>query len=171
MAHPLRRRLLDVLKVGGAATATVLADRTDQRVGNISHHLKVLAQAGLIAEDPSLAKDRRERWWRLVGSISWASPGPDAPASTQTIAVAAEAVNLDGHAARVRGWLMERDDTSWIRAAFATDTWMSLTHNELALVSDEINAVMRRWADRPVPDDGRARRSVFVFAHGVPAEP
>lgn len=172
MAHPLRRRLLDVLQVGGAATASTLADTTDQRVGNISHHLKVLDQAGLIVEDPSLAKDRRERWWRRVeGGLSWASPGPDAPASTQTIAGAAETVNLDGHVARVRDWLTERDDTAWIHAAFASDAWMSLTSEELAQVSDEINTVLRRWANREIPDDDQARRSVFVFAHGVPAKP
>ena len=37
--HPLRRRLLEVLGVDGPATASQLAARTDQLVGNISHHL------------------------------------------------------------------------------------------------------------------------------------
>lgn len=172
MAHPLRRRLLDVLAIEGAATASVLAERTGQRVGNVSHHLKVLDEAGLILEDPALARDRRERWWRRVeGGTSWATPGPDAAASRQAIAGAAEAVNLDGHVARVRAWQAERDDAEWIHAAFASDTWMALTAAELATVSEEVNTIFRRWGNRDVPDDGQERRSVLVFAHGVPATP
>ena len=45
MAHPVRRRLLSLLKVDGPATASVLADRTGQAVGNVSHHLRALAEA------------------------------------------------------------------------------------------------------------------------------
>ena len=48
MSHPLRRRLLDALSLDGPATASTLAEATGQAVGNISHHLKVLATAGLI---------------------------------------------------------------------------------------------------------------------------
>ncbi len=42
MTHPLRRRLLTLLKVDGPAMASTLAERTGQAVGNISHHLRVL---------------------------------------------------------------------------------------------------------------------------------
>ena len=61
MAHPLRRRLLDVLRVHGPGTASVLAERTAQAVGNVSHHMRILAEAGLVEEAPELARDRRER--------------------------------------------------------------------------------------------------------------
>jgi DNA-binding transcriptional ArsR family regulator len=60
MAHPLRRRLLSLLKLDGPSTASVLAQRTGQAVGNISHHLHTLAAADLIEEAPELARDRRE---------------------------------------------------------------------------------------------------------------
>ena len=74
MAHPLRRRLMDVLKVNGPATASMLATATDQAVGNVSHHLGVLASSGLIEEAPELARDRRERWWRLVSTaLRWST--------------------------------------------------------------------------------------------------
>jgi DNA-binding transcriptional ArsR family regulator len=66
LAHPYRARLMDALKVDGPSTATELARRTGQAVGSASHHLKVLHDAGLVAEAPELARDRRERWWRLV---------------------------------------------------------------------------------------------------------
>jgi len=41
-------------------------------VGSVSHHVRVLAEAGLVEEANELAKDRRERWWRLTSpSTRW----------------------------------------------------------------------------------------------------
>jgi DNA-binding transcriptional ArsR family regulator len=71
-SHPLRRRLMDVLKVDGPATATMLAGATEQAVANVSHHLKVLSGAGLIVEVPERARNRRERWWTLASTaLRW----------------------------------------------------------------------------------------------------
>ena len=58
IAHPLRRRLLDVLRVDGPSMPSVLARATGQAVANVSHHLRVLAEAGLIEEAPELARNR-----------------------------------------------------------------------------------------------------------------
>jgi DNA-binding transcriptional ArsR family regulator len=72
MANPFRSRILDALAVDGPSTASALAQRTGQAVGSASHHLKVLAETGLVVEAPELARDRRERWWRLVApSTRW----------------------------------------------------------------------------------------------------
>ncbi|GAA0945787.1 helix-turn-helix domain-containing protein [Kribbella koreensis] len=73
--HPLRHRLLDLLRADGPATASRLAEATGELVGNVSHHLKVLATAGVIAEVPELAKTRRERWWRVATAVdySWST--------------------------------------------------------------------------------------------------
>jgi hypothetical protein len=183
LAHPLRRRLIDVLSVEGPATVSALAERTGQRVGNISHHVKVLASAGFLVEDTDRARDRREHWWRTQpGSIQWASAGPGAEPSAAAVATAAEAVNLDQHVGRVRQWQTDRegDRQEWADAAFATDVWLRVTPAELAEVGEEIQQVLLRWSRRELPDDtddtddtdGRlGRRPVFVFAHGVPARP
>lgn len=64
LAHPMRRHILAVLRADGPATAGLLAARTGQAVGNISHHLRTLGACGLIEEAPELARDARERWWR-----------------------------------------------------------------------------------------------------------
>ena len=54
MAHPLRRRLLDVLKVDGPSTASMLAERTGPGVANVTQpsRLRVLADASLVQEGP-----------------------------------------------------------------------------------------------------------------------
>jgi DNA-binding transcriptional ArsR family regulator len=173
LSHPTRRRLMDVLKVYGPATAGVLADRTGQAAANASHHLRVLAAADLIAEAPELARDRRERWWRLVSpGLRWATGDFDDDPSRQAVASAAVSINLDRQISLVRAWYAARESRpAWDGAAFSTDKWLHLTPGELTEVEQEILAVIDRWAARDVPADGQTREPVFLFAYGVPAQP
>jgi DNA-binding transcriptional ArsR family regulator len=173
MSHPLRRRLMDVLKVYGPATASVLADRTDQAVANVSHHLKVLASADLIVEVPELAKDRRERWWRLVSpGLRWATGDFDDDPSRQAVADAAVSLSLDRHVGLARAWYAAREArAAWNGAAFSADRWLHLTPAELGELEREILGVLDRWERREVPDDGQTREPVFMFVYGVPAQP
>ncbi len=60
-----------VLTLKGPAVVGTLPEATDQAVGNVSDHLRVLASAELIEETPELARNRRERWWRLVSDAAW----------------------------------------------------------------------------------------------------
>jgi hypothetical protein len=48
---------------------------------------------------------------------------------------------------------------------------MRLTDGELAELGEQMIALVRRWGDRTLPDDGEQRRPVFVFARGVPGQP
>ncbi len=105
MTHPLRRRILDVLKVDGPSTVSALAGRLGQQPANVSHHLRVLRDGGLVEPAPELVRDRREagggwfrpvcagpaaisrtRWWlrRPKCLISNTTPGWCAPGSRQT---------------------------------------------------------------------------------------
>ncbi|MBE7187982.1 helix-turn-helix domain-containing protein [Jatrophihabitans endophyticus] len=175
MSHPLRRRLMDVLTVDGPATASMLAERTDQAVGNISHHMRTLADCELVEEAPELARDRRERWWRLAhASVRWSTANLPEGAATEVIEQAAVRTNLDRQFGYVEQWnAVDGPDerTYWRTGPFSTSHWLRLTDAELAQVADEITAVFDRWSDREVADDGAERRTVFAFAHGVPATP
>ena len=172
LAHPLRRRLLDVLKVDGPATATALAARTGQAVANVSHHVRMLQGADLVTEAPELARDGWERWWRLTSpTLRWSTVDfADDPAAA-AVAAAALSINLDHHTATVRAWYaVSEERPQWRTSAFSTDRWLRLTPAELAELSDELVAVLTRWAER-TPSDDADRETVFVFAHGVPAQP
>jgi DNA-binding transcriptional ArsR family regulator len=174
MSHPLRRRLLDVLKVYGPATASALAERTGQAVANVSHHMKVLAASKLVEEAPELARDRREHWWRLVSSgLRWSSDDFAGEPAAEAVAAAAQSLNLDHHVGQVRAWYAAGDDAraGWPEGPFSTDKWLRLTPAELTQLSAELIALLDRWADRDVPDDGARRDPVFVFAFGVPGQP
>ncbi|MFI7605245.1 ArsR/SmtB family transcription factor [Micromonospora sp. NPDC049366] len=174
MAHPLRRRLMDVLKVHGPSTVGQLAERTGQAPANVSHHLKVLAGAELVAEAPDLARDRRERWWQLVNrGLRWSNSDFDSDPAGRAVADAATSLNLDRHVSLARAWHAtdEATQAEWDDGPFSTDRWVHLTPEELAELGREMIDLLARWADREVPEDGRERKPVFVFAYGIPARP
>ena len=173
MANPFRSRMMDALKVDGPSTASALAQRTGQAVGSASHHLKVLSEAGLVEEAPELAKDRRERWWRLVDAGTRWSRGDFADdTAAVTAAYAAEALALQRQFERVQEWNANAATVPvWDDAAFATQNWMRLTPAELEQVAEEMVDVLLRWSSRAIPDDGQERESVYVFARGFPAQP
>jgi DNA-binding transcriptional ArsR family regulator len=174
MTHPLRRRLLSLLKLDGPATASLLAQRTGQAVGNISHHLHALAGAGLIEEVPELARDRRERWWRrTAGALRWSSADFADEAASDLVFRAAESLNLDYQVSLLRQWAQADDEehARWPAGPFSTDSWMRLTDAELAELGAEMIALIRRWADRELPADGQRRDPVFVFGRGIPGHP
>ncbi|MFC5666318.1 ArsR/SmtB family transcription factor [Kitasatospora misakiensis] len=175
LTHPLRRRLMDVMKLNGPATASVLSQTTGQAVGNISHHLRVLADAGLVEEVPELARDRRERWWQLVSNVvRWAHNDFEHDPATEAVADSAARLLLDRHMHFVRAWMVEResDGPDWRSGcSVSTETWMHLTPDEARRLAEELTTLLDRWASRPIPDDGQQRRPVFAFAHAVPAKP
>jgi DNA-binding transcriptional ArsR family regulator len=174
MSHPVRRRLLDALSVDGPSTITMLAARTGQASGNVSHHVKVLHEASLVEEAPEYARDRREHWWRVSAtSRRWSSTSFDEDGATAAVAEAAASLNLEHQVAKVRAWQAESEtaDRAWLDAAFSTDAWLQLTPEELKALSDQILELFKTWYARRIPDDGAQRTSVFVFARGMPSAP
>ncbi len=65
LAHPVRMRLLRLLREDGPSTATALGERIGQSSGVTSYHLRVLGEAGLVEEDSGRG-NRRDRWWRVA---------------------------------------------------------------------------------------------------------
>ncbi len=174
LAHPLRRRLLDLLRVDGPATASTLAEKTGQAIANVSHHLRVLGDSSLIEEAPELARDKRERWWRMpTGSLRWSTSDFDDDPAGQIIAQTLQQMSLEQHLKAVREWFGKdrAEQGEWSNGSFSADKWLRLTPQELFEFSEEINEVMHRWGRRETPDDGQAREPVLVFAYGVPAQP
>ncbi|GIH11378.1 transcriptional regulator [Rhizocola hellebori] len=174
LAHPLRRRLLDILRVDGPATASSLAEKTDQAIANVSHHLRVLGTSNLIEEAPELARDKRERWWRMpTGSLRWSTSDFDDDPAGQVIAETLQQMLLDQHIKILRDWYgKDRDEQGeWVNGAFSSDKWLRLTPQELFELSEQVGELFQRWGRREIPDDGQQREPVLVFAYGMPAKP
>jgi len=72
--HPLRRQVLRVVKENGTASATELCQRFDLPLSNVSYHVKVLVDLGVL----ELVRTRkvrgaRERFYRVAsgGQAEW----------------------------------------------------------------------------------------------------
>jgi DNA-binding transcriptional ArsR family regulator len=152
----------------------MLAEAAQERVGNVSHHIKVLADAGLIEEAPELAKDRRERWWRLIAqNTSWSTADVAGDPIAELVAGAAEQQNLAHQVGRLQRWYAQRDEYSeaWIRAAFSTNTWVCVSPEELEELSNRILALLDEYPVTPERTADPARHLTYIFAHGFPNKP
>jgi DNA-binding transcriptional ArsR family regulator len=134
MAHPLRLEILGVL-VEGPSTASRLGRRLGESSGSMSYHLRVLARAGAVVEDPELG-NRRERWWRR--------PDPFVLLPTDD--------DLEGRAitARMLGLFLARDEearrrlvtrdlgAAWRAGAFVGNWFLELTPEEADALAERL---------------------------------
>jgi DNA-binding transcriptional ArsR family regulator len=174
MTHPVRRRLIDLLSVGGPATVGTLADKTGQRVGSISHHLKVLAANGLIEEAPELARDRRESWWRIVkASWRWSVTNFEDDPAGEIIARAAEEQTLRSNFDKAKRWYDTRDEygPAWIEAAIVSTSWLKATPDELAELNTRMESLLHDFVAEQAGTPDAERESVYLFSYGMPVEP
>jgi DNA-binding transcriptional ArsR family regulator len=174
MTHPVRRRLIDLLSAGGPATVGTLADRTGQRVGSISHHLKVLAANGLIEEAPELARDRRESWWRIVqASWRWSVTNFEDDPAGEIIARAAEEQTLRANFDKAKSWYDTRDeyDPAWVEAAIVSTSWLKATPDELSDLNNRMVALLHDFVAQQKQAPDVERESVYLFSYGMPVKP
>ena len=144
LAHPLRLRILSILRIDGPATATSLARQLGQDSGNVSWHLRQLAEHGFIAEDTERGT-RRERWWyarHRSNEFDRASIAADAdssgPASLYLHHV------LDQCFERALAFLDEDWSVEWQQASAFSGWQIDLTPAELRALTEELAAVIDR---------------------------
>jgi DNA-binding transcriptional ArsR family regulator len=170
LAHPLRQRLLALLRSDGPATATRLAERLAESSGLTSYHLRKLAEVGLVAEDPDRGT-KRERWWRAVHDYTRWSPAtflgnPDAHRAS--VSFRREVYRWQWRL--IEQWLAGEQewDKAWVDAAGPSDNLLTLTPDSLRAMSAEIWAVVQRYRDNP-PAPGTSDAARVVWAqHLVP---
>ncbi|MEV1130465.1 helix-turn-helix domain-containing protein [Agromyces sp. NPDC049794] len=171
LAHPDRARIMDALAVDGPSTTGALADVLGVATGSASHHLRVLAEAGLVERAPQDPSDLRQRRWKLVSrGMRWsAGQFRDRPAAESAAAVA-DAVMLARQVERARAFL-DSAEPPWDDAAMSGHYWLRLSADELAQFGREVDELLLRWRRREIPDDGADRRSVLAFARAFPSRP
>jgi DNA-binding transcriptional ArsR family regulator len=166
LAHPLRLRLLGLLRTDGPATATTLAERVDESPALISYHLRSLATHGYVVEAPDLATDGRQRWWRTAhASMSWSQAEfLDTPErSAAAGALMAEIAARYGEVAR--GWVAESQDWSpdWIDAADMSDFRLELSADQVRALRSELHEVLERYRAVPPGSGAELVRSVVML--------
>ena len=170
-AHPLRLKLIGLLRAEGAMTATQAAARLGDTVPNCSFHLRQLAKYGLAERAPGA--DARERPWRATARYtSWESDSDD-PA-VRAAADQLETAIVGEYAQRAREYFARRaeEPADWRRAAGLGDVLTHVTADELAQLMIEIDAVMARFDDR-LEDPARrpaGARPVQIMRMAVPRD-
>lgn len=170
LAHPLRIRMIGLLRTDGAATATTLAKRLGESTGSTSYHLRQLAAYGLIEEDREHQGRGRERWWRSA----YTSTRYDV-AALEIDAETRGALEIFLHTAlaeeyrRAAAFLSERAEwpRPWREAADFSDYRLDLTPDRLKALTKELATVIERYLDDPGATSGDARE-VIVGVHAFP---
>ena len=70
LAHPLRLRILGLLRVEGPKSVGMVVEATGAASGSVSYHLATLAKHGFVVPAPELERDGRERWWRAAHEMT-----------------------------------------------------------------------------------------------------
>jgi DNA-binding MarR family transcriptional regulator len=170
-AHPLRLKLIGLLRGDGPMTATRAAARLGDTVPNCSFHLRQLAKYGLAERAPGA--DARERPWRATARYT-AWGGDSADPAVRAAADQLEAAILAEYTQRAREYLATRPEEpgEWRRAAGFGDVLAHVTAAELAQLTAEIDVLMARFDDR-LEDPGRrpeGARPVQIIRMAVPRD-
>jgi predicted ArsR family transcriptional regulator len=149
LAHPIRARLLALLRLDGPATSSLLADRLDTNSGATSYHLRQLAAVGLVNEDQTLGT-RRERWWRAThASHSWRESEHDADPDARAAADWLLRYTHRGYARSVEDWHDARSDwpRAWRDAAQQSDYLITVTARRLTELNRRIAELVNEYSD------------------------
>jgi DNA-binding transcriptional ArsR family regulator len=156
LAHPLRNRLLGLLRLNGPSTASQLARDVGESSGSTSYHLRQLAAYGFVEEADGHGT-ARERWWRARHRMtSWQAGDVVAQEGGAEVQDEMTRLQLDGHARTLEAWHVQKEelDPAWTAAASLSDYALRLRPDQARALADELEAVAARWlarhpADRP----------------------
>ncbi|MFD7444733.1 ArsR/SmtB family transcription factor [Streptomyces sp. NPDC059909] len=169
LTHPLRIRLLGLLRQDGPATASELAVRTGESSASTSYHLRVLAKYAFVTEAEH--RDGRERRWRAVHrTTSWSNEAMEATDESRAFAKASRGAQLAHLEQTFRQYdeavAAGRIGAEWLKPSGMSDDLVRLTPESLAELWRTVERRAGELAARDA-DDPRARQVILLVA-GVP---
>ncbi|NEA34285.1 helix-turn-helix domain-containing protein [Streptomyces sp. SID13031] len=166
LAHPMRNRMLGLLRMYGPATATTLAGRLGVNTGATSYHLRQLADAGLVVEDDSRG-NARDRWWKaahLGTSFDTGALLKSEPELTMGFLHGLGQVFAENMFRAIDE--QQTQSPEWLDASLITDYTFQLRPAELKSMLTEVQAVFEKYSTdltQPLPD-GAEQVSVQIQA-------
>ena len=141
LAHPLRMRVLGLLRVDGPSTATALGSTLGLSSGVLSYHLRQLERYGFVVEDPTRGTGR-DRWWRAAHRSTTFGSLRDDPA-THGAADSFTAELADRTAERLHEAVREQHQwpTEWRDTFDLSDLVLDLTPSEARQLMTDLVAV------------------------------
>lgn len=174
LAHPVRLRMLGILRLDGPATATTLATRLGLNTGATSYHLRQLAQHGFIVDDESQGNGR-ERWWKAAHqSTRTEAPAPDDDAAWEELDAYAQTV-----ATVYTEWLQRAVEErpllpiAWREASTMSDYHQRLTPASAKRVLEKLDDLLSEIGDEDDPEaaDFVVQISAYVRPGQVAGDP
>jgi DNA-binding transcriptional ArsR family regulator len=167
LAHPMRNRILGLLRLNGPATATTLADRLGVNTGATSYHLRQLADAGLVLEDDSRG-NARDRWWKAAHRSTYFDQNElmeTEPELTQSFLHGIAQIYAENMFRAVDE--LQTQTPEWRDASILTDFAFHLTADQLKAMKDQLQAVLDKYStDLTEPlAEGAELVSVQIQAH------
>ncbi len=161
LSNPIRRDILHALTARRYARATDLASDLGLPSNKISFHLRVLADARIIEEDPTHARDRRDRVWKpCQGQLDLAAPGLDD--EDQILANALIGSLVEDHQELVRKVVamaseyMQRGDSMGNHGTFM-QTSLRLTESQLETAMKHFTDTLKIASEGNDPSDDGVR--------------
>jgi DNA-binding transcriptional ArsR family regulator len=166
LAHPVRLRMLGLLRLDGPATASGLAERLGLNSGATSYHLRHLERHGFVLEDEALGNGR-DRWWR-------AAHGSTRTAQEELSGEEREATDAFGqaiallHTEEVQRAVEERPllPEEWRVASTLSDWHLRLTPARARELADALDTLVSTWDEDP--SDGEGTQPFTVIVHAFP---
>ncbi|MCW2867912.1 MAG: transcriptional regulator, ArsR family [Marmoricola sp.] len=147
IAHPVRTRILEELSAAGPMRAADLARTLGVPANQASFHLRQLAKYALVVEAPELARDGRDRVWRVAHdrglSIDTRSLA-EMPGGRAAVSVFQQSWTEAAHDAVDRA----AADGERPAPAIVSDTSLRLTAAEARELSEAIGDLVEAWKER-----------------------
>ncbi|MFF4624327.1 winged helix-turn-helix domain-containing protein [Nonomuraea jabiensis] len=164
VSHPLRVRLLGLLRADGPATASELGRKVGESSGSTSYHLRELFKYGLIEEDDDRRDGRERRWRARHNYTSWDAVEMSATAEGR------EAVRIMHlRQAEFVGRVLEEFDLGgwsrdWTGVAGMSDHIVSLPPAGVREFNDKAEALLRDLVAKYAGDPGAEQVSAWYGA-------
>ena len=159
VAHPLRLKLIALLRFEGPLTATQAAARLGETPQRCTFHLGQLAKYGLV-EEAGGGRGRERPWRATASSTSWPdlTEGPEMAAAAERL----EDVIAGRYLEFMIDWIHGKsaEPPAWQQAARFGDAALYLTADELAALGRDVERLLQPYAERLEraerrPDDAR----------------
>ncbi|WP_369196309.1 ArsR/SmtB family transcription factor [Streptomyces djakartensis] len=166
LTHPLRIRLLGLLRQDGPATASELATRTGESSASASYHLRVLAKYRFIAEAEH--RDGRERRWRALHTVtSWSNESMESSSEGRAFVSLARRRQIEhlewSLAHHESDMAAGRLGPEWVEPSGISDLMPRLTPGSVAELWATVAAKLEELTARDA-DDPDAQRVVLLTA-------
>lgn len=148
LTHPMRMRMLSILREEGPATATQLARRLGESSAATSYHLRQLAAYGFIVDDERPARGR-ERWWRAAHRSTYFELADEERSEARLLGEEYLRNVIHAYAARMEASLAAWPATppEWREASNISNYVAWLTPDEALALTEQLQALGTRLRD------------------------